>query len=132
VNAIKDLIAKAKKLLHTAESALGLEDYDSCASRCYYAMFFMAQAALLTRELSSSSHRGVISLFGQHFIKTGTIERRLGRTLNDAYDKRLAGDYEARAVVTQDEARALLEAAHDFVQRVEDYLGEWMEEGKEE
>jgi len=50
VNAIKDLVKKAKKFLRTAEYTLGTEDYDSCASRCYYAMFFMAQAALLTTE----------------------------------------------------------------------------------
>jgi len=129
VNAIKDLIEKAKKFLHTAEYTLGIGDYDSSASRCYYAMFFMAQAALLTKQLSASSHKGVISLFGQYLVKTGIVERRLGRALNDAYDKRLAGDYEAGAVVTRDEAQALLETARDFVQRLEDYLGEWTDEG---
>ena len=68
-------------------------DYDSCVSRCYYAMFFMAEAALFTKNLSASSHKGVISLFGEHFIKTGIFDRDLGKALNDAYDKRLIGDY---------------------------------------
>jgi len=80
--------------------------------------------------LSASSHRGVISMFGQHLVKTGILEKRLGRMLNDAYDKRLAGDYEAGTAVTRDEAQSLLEAARDFVQRLEDYLAAWMEEGK--
>ena len=56
-------------------------------------MFFMAEAALLTKNLCASSHKGVISLFGEHFIKTGIFDRDLGKTLNDAYDKRLIGDY---------------------------------------
>ena len=54
-------------------------DYDSCASRCYYAMFSIAQAALLTKGLRASSHKGVISLFGEHFVKTGVFERPHGK-----------------------------------------------------
>jgi uncharacterized protein (UPF0332 family) len=45
---ITDLVSKAGRFLKTAEAALGMGDYDSCASRCYYAMFFLAEAALLT------------------------------------------------------------------------------------
>ncbi len=41
----EDLIKKAERFLHTAEYILSTADYDSCASRCYYAMFFMAEAA---------------------------------------------------------------------------------------
>ncbi|RLA93522.1 MAG: hypothetical protein DRG69_06965, partial [Deltaproteobacteria bacterium] len=58
---IKDLIRKAEKFLTTAEHTLNIGDYDSCVSRCYYAMFFMAEAALLTKGLTASSHKGVIS-----------------------------------------------------------------------
>ena len=64
---IRDLIKKTEKFLSTAEHALSIGDYDSCVSRCYYAMFFMAEAALLTKGLSASSHKGVISMFGRHF-----------------------------------------------------------------
>jgi len=66
---IKDFIEKAEKFLKTAEQALSIGDYDPCVSRCYYAMFFMAEAVLFTKNLSASSHKGVISLFGEHFIE---------------------------------------------------------------
>lgn len=46
---IANLVAKAEKFLKTAEAALNIGDYDSCASRCYYAMFFLAEAALLAK-----------------------------------------------------------------------------------
>jgi len=90
---MKYFIKKTDKFLKTAAQALNIGDYDSCVSRCYYAMFFMAEAALLTKNLSASSHKGVISLFGEHFIKTGIFNRDLGKALSDAYDKRLIGDY---------------------------------------
>jgi len=129
---IRDFIEKAEKFLKTAEKAFNIEDYDSCVSRCYYAMFFMAEAALLTKNLSASSHKGVISLFGEHFIKTGIFDRGLGRALSDAYDKRLIGDYGIGFTVTEDEAKEMLETAKNFVQILKSYLERWMEEKKDE
>lgn len=121
---IRDFMEKAKKFLTTAKHALDIGDYDSCVSRSYYAMFFMAEAVLLTKNLSASSHKGVVSLFGEHFIKTGTFERDLGRALNDAYDKRLVGDYGVGFVVSEEEARDLLYKAQNFVRKLSDYLME--------
>jgi len=127
VKEIRDLNDKAEKFLITARQALCIEDYDSCASRCYYAMFFMAEAVLLTKNLTASSHKGVISLFGEHFVKTKILERDLGKALNDAYDKRLVGDYGVGFTVTVEEAENLLETAQDFVRKLKNYLEKWIE-----
>ena len=128
---LMDFIAKAEKFLATAERALDIGDYDSCASRSYYAMFFMAEAVLLTRGFSSSSHKGVISLFGEHFVKTGIFERDLGKSLNDAYDKRLIGDYGIGLTTTEEDARDLLKIANDFVQELKNYLKMQMKKEEE-
>jgi len=128
---ISEFIKKAEKFLDTAEHALNTEDYDSCVSRCYYAMFFVAEAVTLTEGLSASSHKGVISLFGEHFVKTGIFERELGKALNDAYDKRLIGDYGVGFTVTREEAKDLLETAQNFIQEIKSYLKKWLDtEGK--
>jgi len=42
--------------------------------------------------------------------------------LNDAYDKRLTGDYGIGFTVTKEEAIELLKTARDFVQNLKDYL----------
>jgi len=128
VKEIMDFIKKAEKFLSIAEQALNTGDYDSCVSRCYYAMFFMAEAALLTKSLTASSHKGVISLFGEHFVKAKIIERDLGKALNDAYDKRIVGDYGVGFTLTERQAQDLLENARNFVGRLKNYLKKWMEE----
>jgi len=125
---VRDLVEKAEQFLHTAEYVLSIGDYDSCASRGYYAMFFIAEAALLTRQLTSSSHKGVISLFGEHFVKTGILEKHLGNALNLAYRQRIIGDYGVDRRVTKVEAEDLLEAARDFVLKVKVYLDRWAEQ----
>lgn len=123
---IKDFIEKSEKFLLTAEHALNIGDYDSCASRSYYAMFFASEAVLLTKNLSASSHKGVISLFGEHFVKTGIFDRELGKTLSDAYDKRLLGDYGIGISVNETEAKEVLETAQNFVKKLKNYLEKWM------
>lgn len=125
---IEFLSGKAQMFLRSAEQSMGIGDYDSCASRCYYAMFTMAEAALLTKDLSSSSHKGVISLFGEHFAKTGILESHMGRMLNYAYKKRIIGDYGVSVSVAQDEAEHLLDAARNFVGKVKNYLDQWAEQ----
>ena len=41
----------------------------------------MAEAVLLSKSLKASSHAGVITLFGEHFVKTGVFGRDLGKSL---------------------------------------------------
>lgn len=122
---IEDLIKKAGKFLKTAKLAFESEDYDSCASRCYYAMFFTTEAVLLTRDLKASSHKGVIGLFGEHFVKTGFFERELGKALSDAYDKRLIGDYGVGFAVSEVEAENMLDTSQNFIKKLKNYLEKW-------
>ena len=126
---IRDFTEKAEKFLGTAEQAMNTGDCDSCVSRCYYAMFFMAEAVLLTKSVTASSHKGVISKFGEHFVKTKILDRNLGKALNDAYDKRLVGDYGVGFTVTEQQAKDLLKTAKDFVLKLKIYLKKWIETG---
>ncbi len=126
---IRDFIEKAEKFLVTAEQALNTGDYDSCVSRCYYAMFFMAEAVLLTKNITAFSHKSVISKFGEHFVKTKILERYLGKALNDACDTRLVGDYGVGFTVTEQQAKNLLKTAQDFVRKLKSYLKNWIETG---
>jgi len=125
---IKDFVEKAEKFMITAKHSLDIGDYDSCVSRCYYAMFFMTEAILLTKNLTASSHKGVITLFGEHFVKTGIFNREAGKVLNETYDKRLIGDYGIGFTITEKEARETLKAAENFVENLKNYLENWLKE----
>jgi uncharacterized protein (UPF0332 family) len=72
--------------------------------------------------MKASSHKGVISLFGEHFIKTGIFEIELGKMLRHAYDKRLIGDYGVGFAVVEKEAEDMLKTSQDFVKKLKDYL----------
>ena len=121
---IKSLIKKAKRYLKSAEILIKEGDYESSVSRTYYAMFYPVQALLLTRNLSFSSHRGVISAFGKYFIKTGIFPKDMGRELNRAFEKRQIGDYEYTFVISEEEAVEILTNGRKFVEDVCKYLKE--------
>ena len=115
---ISALIQKAQRYLKSAELLLKDGDSESSVSRTYYAMFYAAEAALLTKSLSFSSHKGVISAFSEHFIKTDIFPREMGRELNRAFEKRQIGDYEYTFVISEDEAEQVLQSGKEFVDTV--------------
>ena len=95
--------------------------YNGAVSRAYYAMFNAAQAALLSRGITRSRHRGVVSTFGFHFVRTGLVPSQLHQAFEAAYEKRLAADYSPEPVSHQ-EAEDVLKDAQDLVRTVEQIL----------
>ena len=118
------LIERARKYLKSSETLLKEGDYESSVSRTYYAMFYSTEAVLLTMNLSFSSHKAVLSAFGEHFIKPGTFPRETGKSLNMAFEKRQLGDYEYTFVISRNEAEEILKEGKDFVEKITQYLKE--------
>ncbi len=116
------LIKKARRYLKSAEILLKDEDFESSVSRTYYAMFYCAEAALLTKNLSFSSHKGVISAFGEHFVKTDIFPKEMGRELNRAFEKRQIGDYEYTFVISANEAEQMLQSGREFANTISDWF----------
>lgn len=116
------LMKRAQRYLRSAEILLKDKDCESSVSRTYYAMFYAAQAVLLTKNLSFSSHKGVISAFGEHFVKTGIFPKEMGRELNRAFEKRQIGDYEYTFVISEDEAQQMVVNGLEFVNTITQWL----------
>ncbi len=119
---IESLVARATKYLHSAELLLDNGDYESSVSRSYYAMFYCVQALLLTKGLTASSHGGLNTVFSEQFVKTGLLPKHMSRELNRAFEKRQLGDYESVFVLSEDEAKEVLEKARDFTDACIGYL----------
>jgi uncharacterized protein (UPF0332 family) len=119
---VESLIKRAKRYIKSAHVLLKDGDYESSVSRTYYAMLYSAQAALLTKNLSFSSHKGVISAFGKHFIKTNILSMEMGRELNRAFEKRQLGDYGHTFVISSDEAEVILKNGKKFIEKIVQYL----------
>ncbi|MFZ2412329.1 MAG: HEPN domain-containing protein [Candidatus Methanoperedens sp.] len=119
---IESLITRARKYLESAEILLKSRDYESSVSRVYYAMFYSVEALLLTEDITVSTHKGVISVFGERFIKTGIFPKDMSKELSRAFGKRQLGDYEYTFVISEDEAVEMFENGKNFVEKIAGYL----------
>ena len=117
-------LENARRDLRAAESNLQTGYYHITISRSYYAMFYAANALLSSKGIVRSRHSGVISAFGEYFVKTGLIEADFLQMLCHAFDSRLDSDYDLSFVADRSEAEDILVNAHRFVERVERYFGE--------
>lgn len=119
---ISDLIKKAKKSLNAAKQLLESGYPEFSVSRSYYAMFYSTEAILITKNLSFSKHKAIISAFGKEFVKTGAIPESLHRYIIDAFDLRQAGDYGPVGSVRKEKASVLIDQSKEFIEVIERYL----------
>lgn len=118
------LLEKAKRSQKVAAKLFKDGDVDFAASRAYYSLFYTAEALLLSRDLSFSSHSAVIANFGKEFAKTGTLSSKFHHYLMESQDRRNIGDYSVLAEVTKEEVREMLVWAKEFIKAAENYLNQ--------
>jgi len=119
---VKALLEKVKRSQKVAAKLLKDGDVDFAASRAYYSLFYTAEALLLSRELSYSSHSAVIASFGKGFAKTGLLHPKFHHYLTESQDRRNIGDYSVLAEVTKEEVLEMLAWAKEFIKAAENYL----------
>jgi len=97
---IRNLITKSDKKVKSAELLFANELYDDAVSRGYYAMFLLAEAALLLKGIEASRHSSVLSAFAEHYLKTKVFDKEIGKNLRSALESREIGDYEFSISIT--------------------------------
>ncbi len=121
---VQELLDKAKENLGAARLLQQNGYTEIAASRIYYAMFYVAEALLLSRGLVFSSHSAVMAAYGREFAKTQTLEPRFHRHLIDAQDLRHSGDYGTGPAVTSEQVEQALQWTQEFVAAAEAFLAQ--------
>ena len=126
---VEHRLGQARETMQAARQLLGSAHYRDAVNRGYYAMFYAGIALLASRNLGTSKHSGVISMFGRHFVKTGVFSPESGRHLRQAFELRQECDY-------ADFVEPTLEQAEEIISHAGSFLLEagrvWMELKKEE
>ena len=117
-------LAKARRYLRSAELLCDDGDVDSAVSRLYYAQFFVAEALLDALGLAFSSHRAVISAFGEHFSLTGELDSAFHRLLIGTFEKRQFAEYATGSTLTPAVVARLLSQTGEFIAAGEQWLAD--------
>ena len=116
-------LQRAEVNLKAAKDLIEKEYFDIAAARAYYAAFYAASALLLTQNIDTNKHSGVIALIHQHFVKTGKLDKEQGKNLNWLFEIRGVGDYGVSVHVASGEAYLAVKVAEKFLESVKQILG---------
>jgi uncharacterized protein (UPF0332 family) len=119
---IEELVAKAEDSIKAAETLLGQSFSGFAASRAYYAMFYLAQAFLLDKELTFSSHAAVIAAFGKEYAKTKLLDPKFHKYLILSQSERQVGDYGIGESVNTQDTLKLISWAKEFLKVAKEQL----------
>ena len=117
-------LERAREELATASENIAHGRYRAAVSRAYYAVFYVASAALFSQSIQRTKHSGVESAFAEFLVRPGHIEPEFSRLYQKARRQREEADYAEDADVDEATARQTLADAARFVDRLESFLGE--------
>lgn len=87
-------------------------------SRYYYAAFYAARAALITRDVEAKSHNGTRTEFLRLFVHAGTFPRETARVLTVLQKGREDADYDRTIEIRHDDVDEAMSAAREFREAV--------------
>ena len=112
----------AREELETARDNIARGHYRAAVSRAYYAVFYIASAALFSQSVVRGKHSGVESAFSEYLVKPGHVEVEFGRLYQKARRQREEADYAEDVTVDEAIARQTLADAERFTDRLERFL----------
>jgi uncharacterized protein (UPF0332 family) len=115
---------KAKETLADVKLMFGQVSLFTTVNRIYYSVFYIVLALLLTKNLYSSKHSGVRSIFNKEFIKTGIIKEEFGKFFNTIFEFRQKGDYGDFIEFEKDKVEGWLKEAESLVVAVDRIIDE--------
>lgn len=112
----------AREELDTARENITHGRFRAAVSRAYYAVFYMASAALFSQSVVRGKHSGIESAFSEYLVKPGHVEVEFARIYQKARRHREEADYAEDVVVEEATARQVLADAERFTNRLERFL----------
>ena len=116
-------LMRAREALAEADLLITGSRWNGALNRLYYALFYAARALLALKRIDSSRHSGVIALFQEHFVKTGSVSADIARALPQAFARRQRSDYGDFAEAQAADVQMLRDEAERFIRACEEAVG---------
>jgi uncharacterized protein (UPF0332 family) len=112
----------AGEKLKSAKILLDAGQYKDSIGRSYYAIFSAVRAVLAKENVDFSRHSGVIAYFQKEYIKTGKIDKKYSKYLQNAFQIRNNCDYDDFYLVSVDDAEEQYNNAVEMLDMIREYL----------
>lgn len=115
-------IARANSTLAEVDILIEHSLWHTSISLIYYACFYAVTALLSSRNFHAKSHAGVKQIFGLEFVKTGLIDKELGRFYSNIFEMRQEADYADLMDYDKDDVLRALPKAKKLIAEIEKIL----------
>lgn len=119
---VRSRLEQAERTLRQAEILAEYDEWNGVVNRAYYAMFYSALALLITKNLGSSKHSGVLSLIDREFVHTKILPVEVSMMFRDAFNERQKSDYSEFVPVSRERAEEILNNARKVLSRLKDVI----------
>jgi len=116
------MVLKSIRSINICKRDFAEGDYDFACSRAYYAVFYLLEAALLTKGLVYSSHGSVLGYFNKNFVKAGYFPGEFSKIINQLFKNRQVADYEFIIKFGKSEAQKNIEDSEMVMKEIITYL----------
>lgn len=120
--AINLILYKARALMDEVDVLIENRFYTSAISRAYYGCFHATRALLLTKDLTSKTHSGVIALLHKHFVFENNFQHEKAAFLSKLMQERIDDEYSDFMIKDFSEIEAYIIPAKEYLQYVISYI----------
>ncbi|MBR2249651.1 MAG: HEPN domain-containing protein [Prevotella sp.] len=119
---IKYRIDRARVTISEANLLANEGFYNAAANRLYYACFYATLALLVHAGVSATSHAGVKTMLGLHFVSKGLLANEYGKTFSRLFEIRHSGDYDDFVYCDKDMIDEYTPKAEAFINAIKELL----------
>ena len=111
-------LERADETMKEAEILAREQHYNAAANRLYYACYYAASALLVSNTISASTHAGVKTMLGMHFVSKGILSNELGKTFSRLFEIRHSGDYDDFVYCDKEMIDEYTPKAEEFIEAI--------------
>lgn len=124
---IQSLVDIALDDLDSSKTLCKSGNYRNSVSLAYYSMFSMARALLLIKGFTPKTHKGLISLFGQEYVKSEGFDAVLALEFSATQTIRENASYAFVDDFTKEQAVDKINLAERFIEECRKFLKDYLE-----
>ena len=98
--------------------------WEAAANRLYYALFHAMSAVLICDGYQVKSHRGILAMFGEHYVRTEIFPKADGSLLSELVIMRDNADYNCFFEATEERLEQYIEPTRKLIDKIKQYIAE--------
>ena len=115
-------LEKANSTIQQVKDVGNLGYWSLAANRLYYAVYYACVALFIHNGIEASTHRGVIRMIGDKFVRTGILTPDDSKLIGRLFTMRQTGDYDDLYDWEESDVMPLIPKAEELVMRISNLI----------